>query len=910
MSYQDTALWRATLGTRDSDDPTGEERAKLRSAFLEFRENVKPLGQEVALSVPGYTDHSIEHCDSLWDTADLIIGPEYPLTATEAFVLGGAFLIHDLAMGLAAYAGGLPEIISSRPWKDLLWAEWGANAEKLQFTLERDVEANPTWDGISSSAVKSTLTTFLREHHAQEAENMLKKEWHLSSGEPFYLLSSPELRHWYGEVIGKIARSHWLDVQDLEAYLPAPFGAPASLPSAWTVDPLKVACILRLADASQIDSRRAHPLQTPFRQPQGESRAHWEFQERMLLPHEKQGRIIFTSSQSFDASKAEAWWLAYDTVQMINNELQRVDSLCADLGRPRMLCKSAAGADAPERFAQYVPTSGWNPIDARPRIRNPIRVIESLGGRALYGNEDDVPIRELLANATDAATARVAAQGGDVAVPPTQIEFFKEGRAYYLRIRDYGIGMSADDITYNLCDFGSSGWRSARFRSEYPGALSNGYSSTGKFGIGFFSAFMIADEVRVVTRALQAAWDQTYCLEFKGGIAHRPVLRRADRTEQLAEPGTEITLRLRMDPHKRGGLLFGEGPLGEADQVLFIRNLAFTCRHPIDVKPLGATSWLTAVDRQPWYEKSAEQIYEATHWTRYSRTPPDMREAGIEYFADSLAPLQGAQGEIVGMLCTTAVRVGPARSLAAAAAYCGGFQSGRISGISGVVEGETVRASRDRITVQTTLAKMQDWITGQWNRNLPPVRRVSELDLLRLHAFSLGFGIERPDAPVCMTADGFLSLEQLDQWIAGRREFYLVDAKIPGVINLGELGNWIPEADDLMQPGTNTLLVGYDLRDPDDGLPDAEFDDPFESDWDGDWSDEIDDKASEWWMEHNSPVGAVARAACRAWNVDLRELLLRSDSAIGELRGEPTDPVKMYGRRPFHYSWRTFRRVR
>ena len=60
--------------------------------------------------MPMFTDHSIAHIDALWDTASLVTEASFPINAAEAFVLGGAFLLHDIGMGLASFSHGLADI--------------------------------------------------------------------------------------------------------------------------------------------------------------------------------------------------------------------------------------------------------------------------------------------------------------------------------------------------------------------------------------------------------------------------------------------------------------------------------------------------------------------------------------------------------------------------------------------------------------------------------------------------------------------------------------------------------------------------------------------------------------------------------------------------------------------------------
>src|SRR5260370_139802 len=118
-AFEHTPLWRRTLAACP-DDPHSVPRQALCSAYLQFRAAVKPLAAEIALSMPMFTDHSIDHIDALWDTASLVCGDTFPLNAAEAFVLGGSFLLHDLGMGLAAYHSGSTDIEADPLFDDLV----------------------------------------------------------------------------------------------------------------------------------------------------------------------------------------------------------------------------------------------------------------------------------------------------------------------------------------------------------------------------------------------------------------------------------------------------------------------------------------------------------------------------------------------------------------------------------------------------------------------------------------------------------------------------------------------------------------------------------------------------------------------------------------------------------------------
>lgn len=90
------------------------------------------------------------------------------------------------------------------------------------------------------------------------------------------MIDDSDLREHYGSLIGQIAASHHWDMERLAiefaaTHPPAPFFA-----RDWSVDPLRVACLLRVADAGHIDGRRAPSFLLKILQMNSLSRDHWE----------------------------------------------------------------------------------------------------------------------------------------------------------------------------------------------------------------------------------------------------------------------------------------------------------------------------------------------------------------------------------------------------------------------------------------------------------------------------------------------------------------------------------------------------------------------------------------------------------------------------------------------------------
>src|SRR6266513_2912793 len=106
-SFEHTWLWQSAFTNSRDAKVTPAEQEFFRQHFLELRERVRPLVARIAHDMPGLTVHDITHLDALWETGSLVAEPGLVLNPPEAFVFGGATLLHDAAMTLAAYPAGM-----------------------------------------------------------------------------------------------------------------------------------------------------------------------------------------------------------------------------------------------------------------------------------------------------------------------------------------------------------------------------------------------------------------------------------------------------------------------------------------------------------------------------------------------------------------------------------------------------------------------------------------------------------------------------------------------------------------------------------------------------------------------------------------------------------------------------------
>jgi HSP90 family molecular chaperone len=143
--------------------------------------------------------------------------------------------------------------------------------------------------------------------------------------------------------------------------------------------------------------------------------------------------------------------------------------------------------------------------------------------RSLFQAEH-VYLRELVQNSLE-ATHQAALHGA----PPRPIRITTDADARTLTVTDYGIGMTQEEMRNNLTRLFSSGWPT----------LEGGTLGIGEFGFGFFSTFLVASEVEVISRSYLAP-----------NTAHRWVLNisepgpRLTSLKTLPQIGTSVKLRL------------------------------------------------------------------------------------------------------------------------------------------------------------------------------------------------------------------------------------------------------------------------------------------------------------------------------------------------------------------------------
>jgi molecular chaperone HtpG len=159
---------------------------------------------------------------------------------------------------------------------------------------------------------------------------------------------------------------------------------------------------------------------------------------------------------------------------------------------------------------------------------------------SLYSHKE-VFLRELISNASDAldklrfrALTEPSLLAGDL---PLEIRLVPDAKAGTLTLEDSGVGMGRDELIANLGTIAHSGTRELLEQMKRAGKTDASF--IGQFGVGFYSAYLVADRVVVESRAAGATEAFRWSSDAKSGFLVEPIERAAT--------GTSVVLHLKED---------------------------------------------------------------------------------------------------------------------------------------------------------------------------------------------------------------------------------------------------------------------------------------------------------------------------------------------------------------------------
>jgi len=166
---------------------------------------------------------------------------------------------------------------------------------------------------------------------------------------------------------------------------------------------------------------------------------------------------------------------------------------------------------------------------------------------SLY-SEKDVFLRELVSNAADACDKKrfLSLTEGKGQEDTLEIRIKADKEAKTLTIEDVGVGMSKEELVNNLGKIAQSGTKQFAEAMKAKESGNNDVNLIGQFGVGFYSGFLVADKITVITKGFNDASGKTYKWESEAGSSFT-ITELENSDEIKGASGSKLILSLRED---------------------------------------------------------------------------------------------------------------------------------------------------------------------------------------------------------------------------------------------------------------------------------------------------------------------------------------------------------------------------
>ncbi len=270
---------------------------------------------------------------------------------------------------------------------------------------------------------------------------------------------------------------------------------------------------------------------------------------------------------------------------------------------------------------------------------------------SIYTNKE-IFLRELISNASDATDKLkfISLTDGEV-TSDFKITITPDKSARTLTIEDNGIGMTETDLEKNIGTIASSG--TLAFKKDNEGKTDN--ELIGQFGVGFYSAFMVADKIEVYTKAYKS--DDAFKWSSKGVEGYE-----IEKTEKDTV-GTKIVLSLKADTEDEKYSDY----LEEYKLSGLIKQYSDYIRYPIQMLTTKSKRKEGSPDDKPEYEN-------VTEWETLNSMVPLWKKPKAEVTKESMDefykneyhdyenPLKGVYAKIEGSVTYDTLLYIPARA--------------------------------------------------------------------------------------------------------------------------------------------------------------------------------------------------------------------------------------------------------
>ena len=265
---------------------------------------------------------------------------------------------------------------------------------------------------------------------------------------------------------------------------------------------------------------------------------------------------------------------------------------------------------------------------AKKQFKSESKRLLDLMINSIYTNKD-IFLREIISNASDAIDKLFYISLTDERVGMSREDFririFADKDKRTITVSDNGVGMTAEDMEKNLGVIAHSG--SLQFKQDNAEAAGNEIDIIGQFGVGFYSAFMVSDDVTVVSRAYGS--DKGFCWHSTGADGY--TVTECDKDAV----GTDVVMHIKPDAEGEHYSDYLENwKLRE-----LIKKYSDYVRWPIvmdveETKPVEKTDESTGETKTEYVTETAEQTIN-TMVPIWQRSKSDVSEADcISYYKE------------------------------------------------------------------------------------------------------------------------------------------------------------------------------------------------------------------------------------------------------------------------------------
>jgi hypothetical protein len=272
-------------------------------------------------------------------------------------------------------------------------------------------------------------------------------------------------------------------------------------------------------------------------------------------------------------------------------------------------------------------------------------------------------------------------------------------------------------------------------------------SPTGRFGIGFFSVFMISHVVHVTSKRYDHALDSTGILEFRSGLSLRPILRPASDEEVIHDGGTRVSARLDEAFLSKEGYLARSGWIdkrGRPDLARLVQAICPNVDVNVQVEHGGLIS--DCVSAGDWTDMPGDLLLSRL-------TKPNSSGAQLRTYGNLLRPL--TDGTVLyGRACVLGFGPYYWNADIGGVVTVGGLAASELSGIGGVLVGSTDVVTRDQAVPDVPFSVLRLWADEQGR--LVAQSDLSEDEKLCAAAVVMKCGGSPGALPVCTSGGDYL----------------------------------------------------------------------------------------------------------------------------------------------------------